>query len=70
MSQFDNNTLFGGFVVGLLVGAGVAVFRGPRIRPQELRGSIEKAIPNDPIDESIAEGKAAARKRRAELGLE
>ncbi len=31
--------------------------------------TVERVTPSDPIGESIAEGKAAARRRRAELGL-
>ncbi|MFW5771811.1 MAG: hypothetical protein ACOCZH_00705 [Phototrophicaceae bacterium] len=34
-----------------------------------LRDTLENVTPSDPVDNSIAEGKEAARRRRAELGL-
>jgi hypothetical protein len=34
-----------------------------------LRDTLENVTPSDPVDSSIAEGKEAARRRRAELGL-
>ncbi|GAB4510422.1 MAG: hypothetical protein OHK0046_07210 [Anaerolineae bacterium] len=78
-NQLNSNTLFGGFIVGISLGALVALLRGPRLRLREtgqqitsltesVRHSLESAVPTDPIDESIAEGKAAARRRRSELG--
>jgi gas vesicle protein len=36
---------------------------------QTVESTVERVTPTDPIGESIAEGKAAARRRRAELGL-
>jgi hypothetical protein len=36
---------------------------------QRVRTRIEAAAPPDPVEESLAEGKAAARRRREELGL-
>lgn len=88
----DDNTVFSGFILGLLVGSIVAIFRGPRIHldklsamaaqatqtgrditlntGKEIRTKLEAAVPTDPINESIAEGKEAARRRRTELGLD
>jgi gas vesicle protein len=77
--SLDSGVLVSGFIIGLLVGSVVALFRAPKrgvIRQQltetrdTLRQKIEAAVPADPIAESLAEGKAAARRRRAELGLQ
>jgi hypothetical protein len=35
---------------------------------QNLRAGIEAIVPTDPVAESMAEGKAAARRRLGELG--
>jgi hypothetical protein len=74
----NDRTLFAGFRLGLLIGATVTFFRGPRYYLPEklggatdsLRDTIESVTPSDPIEESIAEGKEAARRRRSELGLD
>jgi gas vesicle protein len=77
----DTGALVLGTLLGLIVGGIFALFRVPRSGAatrrqisdvsQELREQIEEAItPVDPIAESLAEGKAAARRRRAELGLD
>lgn len=73
----DGGLLVSGFVIGLLVGAITALFNGgSRARQglletgETLRDKLESIVPTDPIAESLAEGKAAARRRRAELGLE
>jgi gas vesicle protein len=68
-----------GFVVGLIIAATIMLFRAPQsgrmTRRQitasgdSLRDKLEAAVPSDPIAESMAEGKAAAQRRRAELGL-
>jgi gas vesicle protein len=77
--SLDSGVLVSGFIVGLLIGGLFALFRAPKrgaIRQQltetgeSLRQKIEAAVPADPIAESLAEGKAAARRRRAELGLQ
>ena len=77
--SLDSGILVSGFVIGLLVGGLFALFRAPKrgvIRQQltetgeNLRHKIEAAVPTDPIAESLAEGKAAARRRRAELGIQ
>ncbi len=77
-NQLDNGMLFGGFIFGLIVGGVVALFRTPRsgseLRQQitdsgdNLRNKLESAV-SDPLAESMAEGKAAARRRRLELGF-
>lgn len=75
----DSGLLLGGFVIGLIVGGVAALFRTPRsgnaVRQQlaesgdTLRGKLESVIVSDPVAESMAEGKAAARRRRLELGF-
>ena len=75
----DSGMLIGGFVIGLIVGAVAALFRTPRsgndVRQQlavsgdNLRNKLESVVVSDPLAESMAEGKAAARRRRIELGF-
>lgn len=74
----DSTPLIAGFVLGLLAGVVAALFRTPSERQpigQQisetgtlLRNKLEAITQADPISESLAEGKAAARQRRAELG--
>jgi gas vesicle protein len=70
-----------GFLLGMLLGGGIALFLTPRSGAenrhqisrtgQEMRDQLEEAVTMvDPVAESLAEGKAAARRRRAELGLD
>lgn len=78
-NSLDSGLLLGGFIVGLIIGGLAALFRTPRsgddVRHQivesgdNLRGKLESVIANDPLAESMAEGKAAARRRRLELGF-
>lgn len=78
-NSLDSGLLIGGFIIGLIVGGVAALFRtsrsGTEVRQQivesgdNIRGKIESAIVTDPVAESMAEGKAAARRRRAELGF-
>jgi len=76
--SLDSGLLVFGFVFGLLTGGLFGLVRAPKrgaIRQQlaetgeNLRQKIEAVVPADPIAESLAEGKEAARRRRAELGL-
>jgi gas vesicle protein len=80
-NSLDIGTLILGFLIGLLVGSVATLFRAPRSgsemrqllaeSEQNLLEKIESTvIPADPVAESMAEGKAAARRRRAELGLD
>lgn len=75
--DLDSGLLVFGFTFGLLAGGLVALFRAPGrgLRQQitgageNIRGKLESIVPADPIAESLAEGKAAARRRQIELGL-
>ncbi len=77
MIRFDSEKIFIGFRLGFLIGAVVALFKAPRIRLFGWRsetnetghGVFEIVTAKDPITESIAEGKEAAKRRRQELGL-
>jgi hypothetical protein len=79
-SALDTTVVGWGFVIGLLVGGIGALFKAPkhvhfsRSKLEEtrriLRSRLESIVPPDPIAESIAEGKAAARRRRAQLKLD
>lgn len=79
--QLDADSLFWGFIWGLALGGLLALFLSPRsgkenrqqitTSGQQIRRQVEEAVtPTDPVAESIAEGKAAARRRRTELGLD
>lgn len=78
--RLDSGSLAWGALIGLVLGGAAALFLTPRsgaetrqqisATGQELRTQLEDMVmPPDPLDESMAEGKAAARRRRAELGL-
>ena len=69
-----------GVVMGFLVGGVVTLLTLPKTgeKPasqglaevaQTVRERVEMALPVDPVSESMAEGKAAARRRRDELGM-
>ena len=78
-NSLDSGLLVAGFVIGLIVGGIGALFRTPRsgndVRQQlvesgdSIRDKLESVIVSDPVAESMAEGKAAARRRRLELGF-
>ncbi|HEX2620323.1 MAG TPA: hypothetical protein VHL11_09255 [Phototrophicaceae bacterium] len=77
MENPDERSVLTGFFWGALIGSIIALLRAPRFSPlqqfkevrQEVREKLEAVVPGDPINEGIAEGKAAARRRLAELGL-
>lgn len=76
--QLDDDALLSGFLTGLVIGGVSAFFAGPRIRletliprRQQVTEAVEGAtqtirdrVNTDPLQESIEEGKEAARKRR------
>jgi len=83
--NLDEGKIRGGFVWGALIGVIVALLRGPRFNlsrhvddtrdklsdvGDSLLSTIDAAIPKDPLEESIAEGKAAARRRQEALRLQ
>jgi len=75
--QLDDRATFSGFLTGMILGGVLTLLRGPRLPWRRLGDNPAKAgrklimaiTPTDPIRDSIAEGKEAARKRRADLGL-
>jgi gas vesicle protein len=78
--SLDSGAVILGVLMGLVVGGVAALFLAPRkgvdtrrqisAVGQDLRDQLEEAVnPPDPLVESLAEGKAAARRRRLELGL-
>ena len=80
-SGLDGGLLMMGMLLGMATGALVALFAAPK-SGREFRDQVSETVtetgqqikatvtPADPVAESLAEGKAAARRRRAELGLE
>jgi gas vesicle protein len=80
-SGLDSGSLAFGFVIGSVIGGVIALFLNPRSGVQarqqlaetstNLRAQLEEVVvPADPLAESLAEGKAAARRRRSELGFD
>jgi hypothetical protein len=77
--RFDGSLILG-FVLGFLAGGVGALFRlsGPGIlavkhsptHPSLFLETATPATPVDPVEASIAEGRAAAHRRRVEIGLE
>jgi gas vesicle protein len=76
----DSSSLIWGAIIGFVLGGIAALFLSPRsgaetrqqisATGQEIREQLEDVIiPPDPLDESMAEGKAAARRRRTQLGI-
>jgi gas vesicle protein len=78
----NGGSVFAGMLLGLVVGGVVTLFTAPKSGQafrrqfsssvnetgQNLRAGIEAIVPTDPVAESMAEGKAAARRRLGELG--
>ena len=80
-ARLDIGALIIGLLMGMVAGGLTALFLTPRsgaetrrqitTTSQELREQIDETItPTDPLEESLAEGKAAARRRREALGLD
>lgn len=76
--EVDSGMLAFGVVLGMFVGGVVALLTAPRRKgsarhalatlTERAKGRIETAVPADPVEESLAVGRAAARRRREELG--
>jgi hypothetical protein len=78
----DRGSAIWGILLGLIVGGLVTLFKSPvhglalrpRTRPSaqsinaDIRYSSASVIPSDPVATSLEEGRAAARRRRADLG--
>ena len=79
-NTLDTGMFVAGFLIGLLGGAVGALFKVPQSGRQtrqqisetgdQLINKLEAVVPSDPIAEGLAEGKAAARRRQSELGLD
>jgi gas vesicle protein len=79
----NSSALVWGLLLGMIVGGVVALFKVPvsgkvmrqqisdsvTATGQNLRSTVESVVPSDPVAESLAAGKEAARRRRAEFGL-
>ncbi len=78
LPEIDRGTLLGGMALGLVVGGLVTLFTAPTGSKenrkqldeftQQVRERVETTMPSDPIEESMAAGKAAAARRRDEMG--
>lgn len=77
----DNGMIAWGVLMGALIGGIVTLFTAPKRGEenrqqitevtQSVRQRIETTIqPTDPVKESMAEGKAAALRRRDKLGVD
>lgn len=79
--RIDQASFQFGVILGLLIGGIVALFTLPKsgralrlilkqdavVTTERLRARVEQVLPADPIAQSIAEGKAAARRYRRVL---
>ncbi len=64
--ELDSGLLVTGIVYGVIVGGITALLTLPKsglALRREVQERVELAIPRDPVADSIAEGKAAARRR-------
>lgn len=82
-NELDTGLLLLGLVVGLLAGGVLGLLNAPRPgratrhsisasvnqTSDSIRHRVESAIPSDTLEDSIAEGKAAARRRLTGLGI-
>jgi gas vesicle protein len=76
--NLDNELLIFGIIGGLVIGGLVTLFTAPTsgvalrrqigASGQSVRSTLQSVIPTDPVAESMAEGKAAARRRMTEMG--
>lgn len=74
--KLREGAVFGGFFWGLVAGGILTLVRGPRLRPADRVSQMTSGVqaklsalgPSDPVQDGIEEGKAAARRRLAELG--
>mgnify|MGYP001365151167 CR=1 FL=1 len=68
--ELDGEMLIWGTIYGLIIGGITALLTLPKsglALRREVRERVELAIPRDPVADSIAEGKAAARRRLEEM---
>ncbi len=68
--ELDGEMLIWGTIYGLIIGGITALLTLPKsglALRREVRDRVELAIPRDPVADSIAEGKAAARRRLEEM---
>jgi hypothetical protein len=82
-APIDSGGIILGLVLGTLIGGVAALFKAPLLRvpmrhqhsgtmtvkPEKSAVKAEPNIPADPVAESRAQGKAAATRRRSELGI-
>mgnify|MGYP001401722587 CR=1 FL=1 len=64
--ELDGQLLTTGILYGFIIGGITALFTLPKsglALRREVRERFELAVPRDPVADSIAEGKAAARRR-------
>jgi hypothetical protein len=59
--------VFQGFVLGLAVGAVLALFYLPRLNVQRLAQRTTSALNRDPVEEGLAEGREVAQQRLDEM---
>jgi gas vesicle protein len=79
LPEMDKGMLAWGAVLGFIVGGLITLFTAPKSGKENrqqitqsaetVRKTMETSIPTDPVKDSLAEGKAAARRRRDELGV-
>lgn len=76
-ARWDEGSVFWGFILGLLGGAIVALLKLPRSGMGNLRQLTslgqnlrESMTPTDSVAESLAEGKAVARRRYTDLNAD
>jgi hypothetical protein len=74
--NLHEGAVFFGFFWGFLAAGIITLVRGPRLRPinqvkqvkTEVQSKLSALVPTDSVQDGIEEGKAAARRRLAELG--